>query len=356
MFAQNLGFHREEIIGQPITRFLTPASQEKILSGGYRRALGGQSLDEERTLVTKEGRLIETILHTLPHTDGEGNVIGTLSMYVDITRRKEAERKVQEYTESLEQRVAERTWDLVQSEEALRQQTIVLQEQNEELDAFAHTVAHDLKNPLSHITGYAELLKDEFEQMLESERYEAFGYILQGGYKMNDIIQELLLLASVRKEDVVLEPVPMGDVVAEVVLRLYPMIEAHHVEIQLPESWPRALGYGPWLEEVWANYLTNGIKYGGEPPVLICGATVQSDGWVAFWVRDNGPGLTDEAKEKLFVEFTQLERGRGRGHGLGLSIVQRILHKLGGEVFVESIPGQGSTFGFLLSHWNPQPQ
>lgn len=352
LFAQNLGYRREEIIGQPIIKFLSLDSQHDLLQGGYHRALLGQSLDEERTLITKDNHLIETILHTLPYTNAEGEIIGTLSMYVDITRRKEAERQVQEYTESLEQRVAERTWELVQSEEALRQQTIILRGQNEELDAFAHTVAHDLRNPLSHITGYAELLKYTFEQMDEMERQDALDYILQGGNKMNAIIRELLTLASVRKEDVTLEAVAMGDVLAEAMLRLYPMIETYQAQIELPSSWPLALGYGPWLEEVWANYLSNGMKYGGQAPVLVCGATVLEDERIAFWVRDNGSGLTEEAIGKLFTQFTRLERGRADGHGLGLSIVQRILNKLGGEVFVESIPGQGSTFGFILPHWD----
>jgi signal transduction histidine kinase len=102
------------------------------------------------------------------------------------------------------------------------------------------------------------------------------------------------------------------------------------------------------LEEVWVNYLSNGLKYGGQPPRLELGAAVQADGLVRFWVRDNGPGLSPEAQTRLFTEFTRLDRTRAQGHGLGLSIVRRIMEKLSGQFGVESSPGQGSLFYFSL--------
>jgi signal transduction histidine kinase len=126
------------------------------------------------------------------------------------------------------------------------------------------------------------------------------------------------------------------------------LIDEHQAEIILPESWPQAVGYSPWIEEVWANYLSNGIKYGGEPPRLELGATKQADGFVRFWVHDQGPGISVEDQTRLFTPFTQLEQVRATGHGLGLSIVRRIVEKLGGEVGMESEVGKGSTFHFTL--------
>ena len=118
----------------------------------------------------------------------------------------------------------------------------------------------------------------------------------------------------------------------------------------MPDDWPVAVGYASWVEEVWANYISNGLKYGGQPPRLKLGATEQADGMVRFWVQDNGPGLEPDAQAKLFVPFTQLDQIRVAGHGLGLSIVRRIVEKLGGQVGVESkgIPGQGCLFFFTL--------
>jgi signal transduction histidine kinase len=101
---------------------------------------------------------------------------------------------------------------------------------------------------------------------------------------------------------------------------------------------------------VWANYISNALKYGGKPPHIQLGADRQPDSMVRFWVRDNGAGLTLEEQERLFVPFQQLNKIHAEGHGLGLSIVRRIVERLGGKVNVESegIPGQGSVFSFTL--------
>ena len=220
----------------------------------------------------------------------------------------------------------------------------------EELDAFAHTVAHDLKNPLGLVVGYAEMmLSDEFDEITEERLRFTLGMIAQGAEKMNDIIQALLLLAGVRKaESVKVHRLDMGAIVDEVQHRLTYLIDRFDGVIAAPEVWPVALGYAPWIEEVWANYISNALKYGGQPPSIELGATVQDDGYVRFWVRDHGPGLTTEEQVQVFTPFTRLSEIEVEGHGLGLSIVQRIVEKLGGQVAVESTPGQGSVFSFTL--------
>lgn len=489
LFSQVLGYQPEELIGQPLSNFYTPESRERLQRGGYEMALQGKPVDEERVLVTRDGRHIVTMLHTLPQKNAEGTTIGTLAMFTDISRRKVAERQVQDYAESLEQRVAERTAELAHSEQTLRQQTQILEailnsmaegvivtdetgryllfnpaaekllggkaahirldertyyyglylpdgktlcpaeqspliqslkgrvirgmelrlrgrdksqdtwllynasplpkslneglqvgvlvfhditaqknaqqsleqqtnllrEKNEELDAFGHTVAHDLKNPLAQIMGYSEMLVADFALLSEEERFTFLDMILRGGQKMNNIINELLILSSVRREEVYREAIPMGTVIRETLSRLSPMITDTKAIISLPEKWPLALGYSPWLEEVWINYVSNALKYGGHPPSLEFGVTWRDDGLLAFWLQDNGQGLSAEQKARIFHPFTRLDRGRARGHGLGLSIVQRIIEKLGGQVFVESEPGQGSRFGFILPAVEEKP-
>src|SRR5690606_22157778 len=109
--------------------------------------------------------------------------------------------------------------------------------------------------------------------------------------------------------------------------------------IRAPDEWPVALGYGPWVERVWFNYLSNGLKYGGSPPRLELGADAGPDGMIRFWIRDNGPGLSDAARRGVFKPFTRFHRDRFDGHGLGLSIVQRIVKKLRGEVGVRAPAG-----------------
>jgi signal transduction histidine kinase len=174
--------------------------------------------------------------------------------------------------------------------------------------------------------------------------------LVRNGFKISNILDELLLLAGVRKTHVPLAPLDMGNIVAEARQRLTYEIEQYQAEIILPAAWPAALGYAPWIEEVWVNYLSNGCKYGGKPPRLELGGEVQADGKVRFWVRDNGNGIAPEDQVRLFTPFTRLDQVRAKGHGLGLSIVRRIVEKLGGQVGVESdgVQGHGSVFSFRL--------
>jgi signal transduction histidine kinase len=248
--------------------------------------------------------------------------------------------------------------ELQQSTIELQERAIQLQAHNEELDAFAHTVAHDLKSPVTTIVGYASMLEETYDELPDELLHEMLSEVAQGANKISRIIDELLLLAGARKKDVAMERLEMGTVVHEALNRLAGMVEESQAEIILPETWPQALGHGPWVEEVWANYISNAIKYGGQPPQVELGAdqvmispgsTGEAEGeYVRFWVRDNGPGISPEAQARLFVPFTQLDQVRGKGHGLGLSIVQRIVERLGGQVSVDSEIGQGSLFAFSL--------
>lgn len=288
-------------------------------------------LGEGRVVHLKEGTLLiardgsETPIDdsAAPIRDEKGNISGMVLVFRDTAER-------------------------VRAQEAERRHAVELQARNEELDAFAQTVAHDLKNPLNLVAGFSRVLQEDYATMLEEEIQQSLAFIVENALKMDKIIEELLLLAGVRQMEAQTEPLDMGGIVTEAQRRLAHMIEEHQTEIRAPNEWPLALGYGPWIEEVWVNYLSNGIKYGGRPPRLTLGAKRLTDGDVCFWVRDNGPGLTQEEQERLFTPFTQLKRIGGNGHGLGLSIVQRIIQKLGGQVGIVSQVGRGSLFTFTL--------
>jgi signal transduction histidine kinase len=166
---------------------------------------------------------------------------------------------------------------------------------------------------------------------------------------MNNIVDELLLLSEVRKHEADTQPVDMGSVVSAATERLAHLIEDHEALVTVPDAWPIAEGYAPWLEEVWVNYLSNALKYGGDPPQIELGAIVH-DRNIRFWVRDNGSGIAPKDQDRLFTPFTRLDQARAQGHGLGLSVVRRIMDKLDGTVGVESsgMPGEGSLFYFGL--------
>jgi PAS domain S-box-containing protein len=248
------------------------------------------------------------------------------------------------------QAIARDITDLKQAEAALRQHALELDARNAELNTFAHTVAHDLKNPIGAIIGYGELLLKSNSSLTELQRRDGLETILSSGHKMNAIIEELMLLAGLRQQEVQPRPIEMGQLIGETLDRLAFVIKESKAEISLPQftDWPVALGHAPWIEEVWVNYISNAIKYGGQPPHIELGATRQANGTIRCWVHDNGNGFTPEEQSRLFTPFTRLDQVQAKGHGLGLSIVKRIVEKLGGTVGVESEIGTGSTFYFTL--------
>lgn len=228
-----------------------------------------------------------------------------------------------------------------------------LEARNAELNAFAHTVAHDLKTPLSTLVLWSTMLEECHDEMTSEDIDTILHRIARAGYKLTSIVNSLLLLSSVRQEDVEVKPLNMVDVVADAQKRLADIIVQRQAEVITPNRWPTVMGYAPWVEEIWVNYISNAVKYGGRPaegvpPRVELGFDEPANAHVRFWVHDNGPGLTPQEQEQLFTPFIRLHQVRVEGHGLGLSIVRRIVEKLGGKVGVESKVGKGSIFYFTL--------
>lgn len=217
-----------------------------------------------------------------------------------------------------------------------------------DLEAFAHTVSHNLRNSLNVIIGRASLLKRN-PLIVENEKlFKTIRTIERSGMRMDEIMEALLLFATVRHSEVETGDISMDESVHSAMERINDMIQERSAEISIPEMWPGARGYAPWIEEVWFNYLTNALKYGGDPPRITLGAIDDGSGYVLYYVDDNGPGIRTGYLSRLFTPFTRLEEGIRGGHGLGLSIVKRIIEKLQGQVGVESLPEGGTRFYFTL--------
>jgi two-component system sensor histidine kinase/response regulator len=219
----------------------------------------------------------------------------------------------------------------------------------DELDAFAHTVAHDLKNPIAVVSMRAQMLHSQWNTADDATLLKHVVELDKNTTRLNNIVDELLTLAGVRRQTVQPKPVEMDAVVQEALGRVENLVQQTKAQIERPATWPIALGHAPWVAEIWANYLSNAMKYGGTPASVRLGAEAVPDRKsVRFWVQDNGPGLDGEQQAQLFKPFSRVTETRAKGHGLGLSIVRRITEKLGGSAGVESQVGSGSRFWFEL--------
>jgi signal transduction histidine kinase len=156
-----------------------------------------------------------------------------------------------------------------------------------------------------------------------------------------------LLLSTVARQSVEAQPLDMGRLVAQALNQLADLQARTSASVRLPKSWPRALGYAPWVGEVWMNLLSNAFKYGGSPPQVELGGAPNGS-HARFWVSDNGEPLSEEERRRVFLPFTRLQQERATGHGLGLTTVQRIVSRLGGMVWVDATAGGGNEFGFTL--------
>ena len=314
-FTSLTGYAFDEVLGQNPRILKSGEHPRQFYEQLWSTILAGREWRAEIHNRKKNGELFWEQSSVSPVRDREGNITHFVAVKEDVTERKRMEEE--------------------------RERLI------SELDAFSHTVAHDLKNPLSAVLGFAELLTAKDVVLSPKDVSESLAAVHQSARKMNSIIEELLLLAGVRKTEVRRLPVEMAAVVSGALQRLSYMTAEYSAQIVQPSAWPAALGHGPWIEEVWANYLSNAMKYGGKPPRLELGADLTGDR-ARFWVTDNGPGLTPDEISRLFTPFTRLHQVRATGQGLGLSIVRRIMEKLGGDAWVESEPGKGSRFGFTL--------
>ena len=224
-----------------------------------------------------------------------------------------------------------------------------------ELDSYADSVAHDLKNPIGVIVAYARLLEMNLAETLDEESRTYLDNMLAAADKMDEIVEALLSLARARKQEILPQHVDMTFVIYSAMQRVQPQIEESAAVIEVQDQLPAVMGHESWLEEVWANYLTNAIKYGGQPPHVYIGATPEGGGFIRYWIRDNGKGLTEEQQARLFNKFERLGHHKIDGYGLGLALVKTIIEKLGGQVGVMStgVPGEGSVFSFTLREQQP---
>jgi DNA-binding response OmpR family regulator len=224
-----------------------------------------------------------------------------------------------------------------------------LRTQNEALDAYARSVAHDLKNPLNLILNFARLIEEE--NVLAGVNAEDLRNIILSAERMNHIIHDLLLLAQMRQEEIHPVRVNMKAVIRHSLDRLHTDLHKVGAEVIEPARWPDCEGVASWLQAVWVNYMSNAIKYGGNPPKieLFWEKDPQRPGFLRYGVKDNGVGIPSGKEASVFEEFSRVGGEKTEGHGIGLSIVRRVVQRLDGNVGVYNLdPGPGCAFYFSL--------
>ncbi len=234
----------------------------------------------------------------------------------------------------------------------LQEQSENLQKSNHELELFARTVSHNLKSPLSSIINVLDLTAEESTNAPATKK--KIEWVLRVCWDMNGIINALLLLAGLsQQKNIEIQALNMNDIINDILKnRLRYEIEKKQAIIEVQENLPCSYGYAPWVTEIWMNYLTNALKYGGHPPKIRISAEILEEK-TRFWVHDNGQGLSKEAQISLFNPFIRFSQSE-KGTGLGLSIIRQIIERLNGEAGVESEEGQGSHFYFSLPNSNPE--
>jgi len=264
--------------------------------------------------------------------DGVKRVIGVL---IDITAAKRAEEEVRRLNEELEQRVNKRTEELAHA--------------NRELEAFTYSVSHDLRAPLRHINGFAQMLEQEFSTSLSAEAQRLLGRIRFGARNMGQLVDDLLRLARVGRQELMLQSWPLNEVVSQVMRDLRVETETRQIEWKI-DPLPTASFDVGLIRQVFANLISNAVKYSRTRPtaVIEIGSRLEGNFHLIF-VRDNGVGFDMKYVEKLFGVFQRLHRVEDfEGTGVGLAIVQRIIHKHGGRIWAEAAIDQGACFFFTL--------
>jgi len=232
---------------------------------------------------------------------------------------------------------------------ALKEQRENLEKKQCELEAMTHIIAHDLKKPVNVVIDIFDMLMDELHSSIDPDSMRMLHNIKKAGRNIIHTIDTLLLLSNTRSQTIETQLLDMSAILNKIQHRLSYFIDHLQAEITMPAQWENALGYAPWIEEVWVIYLMNALRYGGKPPHLTLGVNREGRNQIRYWVRDNGRGISAEQQAILFIPFSHINRiKRPEGQGLSLSIVREIIEKLGGQVGVDSALGQGSTFYFTL--------
>ena len=236
-----------------------------------------------------------------------------------------------------------------QAEESLQRTAEQLARSNQELEQFAYVASHDLQEPLRVVTGYVQLIERKYKNRLDADADQFFYYIVDGVTRMQQLITDLLNYSRVGTRGKPFGPTNVQAVLDHVLANLKTVVDESGATVTY-DSLPTVQGDETQLVQLFQNLIGNGIKFHGDRPPQIDISARRNDSHWEFAVRDNGIGIDREYWEQIFVIFQRLHtRQKYAGTGIGLAICKRIVERHGGRIWLDSQPGQGTTFYFTLS-------
>lgn len=318
-FCEISGYSKEELhdqVAQEVLLFGKDQQEgQKLLS----RRQKGISDSYEIQIKNKEGETRYWLLSGAPNFDAQGRNIGSIGIHLDITEQKHLEMQKELLLENLA-------------------------EQNERLNEYAHIVSHDLKSPLRNISALLSWTIEDFRQKLEEAELTNLRLMEEQVEKMDYLIENILKYSSLDKSDVNQKSIDLNEVVGEMLEMIY---IPKHIKIKFRSKLPRIKENPTRIQQLFQNIISNAIEYIDKPEGLIEIDCQKAENEYVFSIKDNGVGIAPENHDKIFTIFKSLGNNK-RSTGIGLSIVKKILDLHGGRIWLESTPGEGTTFFFTL--------
>jgi PAS domain S-box-containing protein len=333
------GVPRAELVGTDFSIYFTePEKAEQ----GYRQVFAqGFVTDYPLTIRHRDGRLMDVLYNASLYKDTHGSVLGVFAAARDVTVQKQAEAELKRHKENLELLVKERTFEL---EESSRE----LSRSNENLEQFAYVASHDLQEPLRIMASYSQLLERRYKGRLDGDADEFIDFIVDAAARMQKLITDLLAYSRAGHGSMNKVEVDCNEIMRRLVAGMAHTIESADGNVTF-DRLPSIMTHESGLMQLFQNLLGNALKFRGEQPPCIHVSARQAGGEWVFSVRDNGIGIEPQYSQRIFMIFQRLHaRSKYPGTGIGLSICKKIVESLGGRIWVESEPGQGSTFYFTV--------
>jgi light-regulated signal transduction histidine kinase (bacteriophytochrome) len=311
---------KNEIEGKTVSDSIRESDRERV-EAIYRKILEGESSETEQVFFERSLQV-----YHLPIRDEKGEIIYGMVMVFDISDLKGTQRE-------LEKRATQ------------------LQRSNEELERFAYVASHDLQGPLRTIASYLQLLEMRYKDKLDTEALEFIDFSVNGAKRMQQLILDLLNYSRISSLHKPFTATSTEDIVRSVIKGLDSTIKATGAKITYPNL-HEVVGEPNHLYQLFQNLIDNALKFSKDKkPVIEIKSVEHEDDW-EFSISDNGIGIKDEYKEKIFQIFQRLHTvAEYPGTGVGLAICKKVVQLHGGKIWFTSKPDEGTTFHFTISKY-----